>query len=117
VVDDNDSARRVMLSILESFGIEAMSAADSRAGLAEIEHADELGQPFGCVILDWSMPGMSGMEVAKRIKLDMPLQQRPKVIFLSGHKHTERINVSGAARLLDAVINNRSRRPDCSTRS
>ncbi|MCK9200886.1 MAG: response regulator [Gallionella sp.] len=105
VVDDNDSARRVMLAILESFGIEALSASDSGEGLAEIERADEEGQPFGCVILDWSMPGMSGMEVAKRIKQDLPLHRRPKVIFLSGHKHTERINVSGAARLLDAVIN------------
>ncbi len=105
VVDDNDSARRLMLSILESFGIEAMSASDSLEGLAAIEHADESGQPFSCVILDWGMPGMSGLEVAKRIKQELPLHQRPKVIYLSGHKHTEMINVSGAVKLLDAVIN------------
>ncbi len=105
VVDDNDSARHVMLSILKSFGIEAMQASDSLEGLAAIEHADKDGQPFACVILDWSMSGTSGLKMAKRIKQELQLQQRPKVIYLSGHKHTEMINVSGAAKLLDAVIN------------
>jgi PAS domain S-box-containing protein len=106
VVDDNDNARRVILAMLESFGIEASSASDGLEGLAAIESADERGQPFTCVMLDWSMAGMSGLELAKRIKQKSPLhQQRPKVIYLSGHKHTEMINVSGAAKLLDAVIN------------
>ncbi|HLP99041.1 MAG TPA: response regulator [Sideroxyarcus sp.] len=106
VIDDNDNASRVMLSILQSFGIEAIPASGSVEGLAEIERADENGRQFGCVILDWSMSDMSGMEVAKRIKLDLPLRrQRPKIIYLSGHKHTEMINESGAAKLLDAVIN------------
>jgi CheY-like chemotaxis protein len=105
VVDDNDSARRLMLSMLESFGIEAMSAPNSLEGLAAIQHAEDGGLPFSCVVLDWSMPGMSGLELAKRIKQELPLHQRPKVIYLFGHQHTEMINVSGAAKLLDAVIN------------
>ena len=106
VADDNASARRLMLSMLESFGIDATSAAGSIEGLEAIEQADQGGQPFGCVILDWGMSGMSGLEVAKRIKHELPLQhQRPKVIYLSGHRHAEMIHASGAAALLDAVIN------------
>jgi PAS domain S-box-containing protein len=104
VIDDNDSARRLMLSYLESYGIAAMSAPDSLEGLAAIARADEAGQPFSCVALDWSMPGISALEVARRIKQELPLRQRPKLIFLSGHIHTEMINVSGTAQLLDAVI-------------
>jgi PAS domain S-box-containing protein len=104
VVDDNDSARFLMLSYLESFGIEAMSASNGLDGVAMIEHADESGQPFSCVALDWSMSGMSGLEVANLIKNELPLRQRPKVIYLSGHKHTEMINVSEAAKFLDAMI-------------
>lgn len=105
VVDDNDNARRVMLSILESFGIKATPASGSAEGLAAIEQADADEQPFSCVVLDWNMPGMSGLKAAKRIKQELPLHQRPKVIYLSGHKYTEMINVSGAAKLLDAVLN------------
>lgn len=105
VVDDNDNARRLMLSCLESFGIEAMGASGSLEGLAEVERADGMDQPFSCVALDWSMPGLSGLEAARRIKQELPLRQRPCVIYLSGHKHTEMIYESGAAMLLDAVIN------------
>ncbi len=105
VVDDNDSARRLMLSCLESFGIEARGASGSLEGLAEIERAEESGEPFSCVALDWGMPGISGLEVARRIKQELPLSQRPCVIYLSGHKHTEMIHESEAAGLLDAIIN------------
>jgi len=105
VVDDNDSSRGLMLSYLKSFGIEAMAASGSVEGLAAIEHADETGQPFSCVALDWDMPGLSGLEAARRIKQELPLRQRPCVIYLSGHKHTEMVYESGAAMLLDAVIN------------
>ncbi|MFA6922065.1 MAG: response regulator, partial [Gallionella sp.] len=104
VADDNDSARLLMLSYLESFGIEAMSASDGIDAQALIEHADENGQPFSCVALDWSMPGMSGLEVAKRIKQKLHLQRIPALIYLSSHKHSEMINASRAVKLLDAVI-------------
>jgi PAS domain S-box-containing protein len=105
VVEDNRSALKLMLSMLKSFGIEAMSASGSIEGLEAVEHADAEGHPFGCVILDWSMSGMSGPEAVQRIKQQLPLRQRPAVIYLSGHKHTEMIKASGAAKLLDAVIN------------
>lgn len=105
VVDDSASARRVMLSMLASFGIEAKWSSSCLEGLTAIEQADEGGQPFGCVLLDWGMSDMSGLELAKRIKQELPLRHRPRVIYLSGHKHAEILNVSGAARLLDAVIN------------
>jgi PAS domain S-box-containing protein len=105
VVDDNDNARRLMLSCLESFGIEAMAVSGSLEGLAAIEQAEKTEKPFTCVALDWSMPGISGLEAARRIKQELPLRQRPCVIYLSGHKHTEMIHESEAAILLDAIIN------------
>ena len=104
VVDDNDSARFLMLSYLESFGIEAESASSGIDALALIEYADAGGQPFSCVALDWNMPGMSGLEAAKRIKQKLHLQQVPLLIYFSGHRHTEMINASSAVKLLDAVI-------------
>jgi PAS domain S-box-containing protein len=104
VVDDNDSARFLMQTYLESFGMEPISVASSQEGLVRVEYADESGRPFDCVILDWSMPGMSGLELARRIKQELQLRRRPKVIYLSGHKHAEMINVSRSASILDALI-------------
>ncbi|WP_435626670.1 response regulator [Candidatus Ferrigenium straubiae] len=105
VVDDNDNARRLMLSCLESFGIEAMAVSGSLEGIAAIEKAEGTEKPFTCVALDWSMPGISGLEAARRIKRELPLRQQPCIIYLSGHKHTEMIHESEAAALLDAIIN------------
>ena len=103
VVDDHDSARRLMLSMLESFGIKATAVSDSLEAMDALEQADKSGHPFSCVVLDWNMPGVSGLEAAKRIK--QKFNQRPRVIYLSGHKHGEMINVSKDVKLLDAVIN------------
>lgn len=105
VVDDNDNARRLTLSCLGSFGIEAVGVSGSLDALAAIEQADGTEKPFTCVALDWSMPGISGLEAARRIKQEIPLRHRPCVIYLSGHKHTEMIHESEAVALVDAIIN------------
>ncbi|MDD2701526.1 MAG: response regulator [Sideroxydans sp.] len=104
VVDDNDSARFLLQTYLESFGMESIAASSSQEGLVRLEFADQARQPFDCVILDWSMPGMSGLELARRIKHELPLRQRPKIIYLSGHKHAEMVNVSRSVNILDALI-------------
>ena len=104
VVEDNEHARELMLSYLESFGIDAVSASNSQDALALIEYADSHDQAFSGVMLDWSMPGLSGLEIAQRIKKSLHLHHSPKIIYLSGHKHTEMINVSKAVRYIDALI-------------
>jgi two-component system, sensor histidine kinase and response regulator len=102
VVDDNDSARTLMLSMLDALGIKAKGASGSLDALAELEQE---GQPYSCVMLDWSMPGMDGLSLAGMIKQDICRDGRPGIIYLSGHKHTETINASRLVRLLDVVIN------------
>jgi len=110
VVDDNDSARRLMLSHLESFGIEAMVAAGSLEGLAAVKQADESEHPFSDVLLSWNIPGrngsgMTGLEMARHIKQELPLRLRPRIIYLSTPKHNAMLKESGSEKLLDAVLN------------
>ncbi len=111
VVDDNDSACRLMLSYLESFGVEAMAAANSIEGLAALKQADEAERPFSDVVVSWHLPdmggaGMNGLEMARHIKQELPLRQRPRIIYLSGHKkQDEALGAAGSEKLLDAVLN------------
>ncbi len=99
VVDDNDTARKLMLSMLNAFGIDAAGVANGEEAIAALEK----DAPYSCVLLDWSMPGMNGLELAGMIK--QAQGERPKIIYLSGHKHMEAVNASRHARLLDVVIN------------
>jgi PAS domain S-box-containing protein len=103
-VEDDDSARNIMLSMLKPFGVEFESASDGMKGLAAIEQADKNGLPFSCVALDHNVAGMSGLDIARQIKSELPLRQPPKIIYLSGHKRSEIVNLSGAGKLLDVVI-------------
>ena len=67
VVDDEENLRRVTQLRLQQAGYEALTAADGAQAL------DILGKnPQDLVITDLKMPGMSGMDLLKRIKEDYP---------------------------------------------
>jgi two-component system alkaline phosphatase synthesis response regulator PhoP len=65
VVDDDESLRRLVAAYLESEGYEVTEAADGLAALASVE-----GEDPQLVVLDLMLPGMSGLEVARRIRVE-----------------------------------------------
>ena len=104
VADDNNSERRLMLDYLESFGIKAVAVANGREGLVAIEQADETGHPFSDAIVNCDLSDMSGLEMTRQIKQKLELRQRPRVIYLSGHKQEEALKRAVNEELLDAVL-------------
>ena len=76
VVDD-DEVRYSIRFALATHGIDARTYASGE----DFFNLVETDQP-GCLVVDLTMPGMSGIEVLKRLRdLDSPI----KVIVLSGH--------------------------------
>uniref|UniRef100_UPI003782F724 response regulator n=1 Tax=Aquabacterium sp. TaxID=1872578 RepID=UPI003782F724 len=67
VVDDNACAREQMAAMARSLSLEAMTAADGEAALATITAADAADRAVDLVLLDWKMPGLDGVEVARRL--------------------------------------------------
>jgi two-component system sensor histidine kinase/response regulator len=86
VVDDNDTAREVLAEGLRSMSLEAESAASAEQAL-EMLQAEEAA-PFDLVLLDWRMPGMDGLEAARRIR-GMPEERRPRVIMVTAYGREE----------------------------
>ena len=77
VVDDERETQRVLLATLAAAGY-----ATSVAGSAE-EAFDRLRDvPIDLVILDWNLPGMSGLDFCKRARKD-PVFGRMPIVFLS----------------------------------
>jgi PAS domain S-box-containing protein len=88
VVDDNASARQVLMEMLQRMGFRNEAAGDGEAALAAVVQADRQGQPFDVVMLDYQMPGMDGLETARRLR-QMPLVRPPKLMLVSGFGRDE----------------------------
>lgn len=67
VVDDDESLRRVTEYQLVQAGYQVSTAADGEQALAVLEE-----RPHDLVITDMKMPGMSGLELLRRLRTDYP---------------------------------------------
>lgn len=75
VVEDNDSIRRLVVTLLRREGYEVVEAGNGEQALQTPSHVELL-------VTDFAMPGMTGVELAERL--------RPaKVLFTSGCSLTE----------------------------
>ncbi len=82
VVEDNDTSREVLETMLAGWQVSAVSVASAEEGLALLEQRNAPGGAgaFGLVVLDWMLPGMNGLEAAARIRQDPRLQSLPIVL-------------------------------------
>jgi PAS domain S-box-containing protein len=88
VVDDNATNRRVLGEMLTNWGMRTTVAAGGPAALDELGRAAAVGDPFGLVLLDGSMPEMDGTAVAEQIQ-QHPKVAAPPIIMLSSADRQE----------------------------
>jgi DNA-binding response OmpR family regulator len=81
VVDDEPDIRRTMAELLRDNGYEVLSAADGGAALSAY---DDFAPQM--LLLDLGLPGLSGIEVARRLRVRHP--ELP-IVFVSGHADRE----------------------------
>jgi len=81
IVDDDESMREAIQSLLRSVGFRAETFASGEQFLQseQIEHT-------ACLILDVRMPGMSGLELQRRL---MATQCRIPIVFVTAHGEEE----------------------------
>ena len=79
VVDDEVSLRRLLEATLTAKGYTVTTSAN---GLEAIDYLGRTDQPLDAVLLDFNMPGASGIEVFKVIRMARP---GIKVLMLSGN--------------------------------
>ena len=91
VVDDNDTSREILESMLSSMSFEVTLASGGEEGLAELEKAGGI-HPFDLVFMDWKMPGMDGLTASEKIKNHPDLAKKPKIIMVTAYGREEIMN-------------------------
>jgi light-regulated signal transduction histidine kinase (bacteriophytochrome)/CheY-like chemotaxis protein/HPt (histidine-containing phosphotransfer) domain-containing protein len=92
LVDDNARARGVARRYLESFSFKVAEAVSGEEALVLFGESLKASDPFGLVIADWEMPGLDGIETARRIAELGGVESRPRTIVVSMHGHSYRQN-------------------------
>ena len=88
IVDDEIAIREMIVLALEMAGYETVEAADGLQALRLIQ-----SQPFDLVLMDWMMPGASGLETARRIRKDEQNKALPIVMLTA--KEDEDAKITG----------------------
>jgi PAS domain S-box-containing protein len=74
VVDDNATNRLLVCRLLSSWGCRPQGSADGNSALAILRQAAQDVDPFQIALLDMSLPGMDGGELARQIAADSQLK-------------------------------------------
>ncbi len=83
VVDDNETNRRMIGELLTAADYEVESVATAIEALGVLQRAAEGGKPFQAVLTDHRMPGIDGLELARRIRAMAPIEQTRLVLYSS----------------------------------
>ncbi len=101
VVDDSPTSAAILREMLEAFTFTVTTAAGGREGLAEFA-APPGGRPYELVVMDWKMPGMDGIEAARRIKARAV--RRPPVILVTAYGREDILRRAEAAGLEEVLL-------------
>ncbi len=81
VVDDNESAREIFASTLESMSFAVQTADSAKAAFKILRDAEDQGDPFRLALLDWRMPEIDGIQATRRILNDLGLERPPLILM------------------------------------
>jgi two-component system, sensor histidine kinase and response regulator len=115
IVDDNASNRGILSQHLQSWGVEVTAADTSERALTVLATSD--GPRFDFALLDDQMPGMDGIELAKRIRDDSRLSALRLIMLTISDNHE---SSSEAVQLFTAILTKPLRRSqllNCVTRA
>jgi two-component system sensor histidine kinase/response regulator len=103
VVDDSDHARAVIIDMLEGMTFLVSEVSSGAAAIDEVRRAAAAGHPYDVVYLDWRMPGMDGMETARRIR-SLGLALTPIFLMVTAYGREEVLKEAEGAGIQHVLV-------------
>jgi PAS domain S-box-containing protein len=86
VVDDNPTARSILLGMAQSWGWQVDVADNGAQAVARVSaRAQAALAPYQAIFMDWEMPGMDGWETIERLRQINPLAAAPITVMVTAH--------------------------------
>ena len=104
IVDDNTIARTIIASTARSIHLQVDEIDNPISAIERIRQADNLGQPYHFVLLDYRMPNMNGLQLTGLIKSDRSLRQKPRIFLISAYHRDEISSADHNAILVDEFL-------------
>ena len=104
IVDDNATNRLILRRYLTAWGVRPGSANGGEEALAKLRDAVAADRPYQLVLLDFNMPGMDGLALAKRLRQDPALAGTRLLMLSSSSQDPAIINQLGIDIWLDKPV-------------
>lgn len=97
VADDFATMRKIIKKVLNELGYKnIVEAEDGKIALQHLQDAAAVGQPFSCVISDWNMPNMTGLEFLKACRTDAKYKSLPFILVTAESEQAQIIEAAKA---------------------
>ncbi|MGM9515576.1 CHASE domain-containing protein [Roseateles sp. DB2] len=105
IADDHDLARQVLRQTAQGLGWRAQAVESGEAVLACLDQQQQQQQEtYDVLVLDWRMPGLDGLETARRIRARQHDDGRwPIIVMVTAHDRSE-LREQDPGELVDAVL-------------
>jgi signal transduction histidine kinase/CheY-like chemotaxis protein len=103
VVDDMSHAAEVLAHLLADLRFDVTTVLSGRQALDAVGASIRARHPFDLIFIDWVMPGMDGLETARRIREAMAPDPPPPLVMVTGH-HAESLSDGAQAAGIDTLI-------------
>jgi len=84
LVDDMEESREIIGSMLAEMSLDVVMSSSGEEAIAILEKTKE-DNCFDLVIMDWKMPGMDGIETARRIKKLFAIGKAPAIVLITAY--------------------------------
>ena len=103
IVDDNDTAREVLVPMARSLGLRPLATTGGLEAIGEVMAADARHEPFDMVLLDWAMPGMTGIDCARELGRAALNHPPPIILMLTAFARSDMAQALAAERIAVAA--------------